>query len=336
MVTQRTPSHGRVLPNDPVDAGVPPASRALYADRPHHLDWPSWWHAVRNVLNAAIDMEVSMRCAGVAYYSFLSIFPAVASAILVFGLVTDISFIEGRYQVVLDLLPEQAEVMLNDQIVALLTNTNRSLGIGLVVSLTIALWTGSRGTNALVYAISRAHREDGLRSIVGSVAMSIVTTFGVFAVILVSLIGLAVVPAMTSALPFDRFAELLALWLRWPILLTIIFASVCILYRVAPHRRRPRWRWVMPGALFATLAWLGASALFSLYVENFANYNATFGALAAPVIMLLWLYWSTLIFILGATLNAELELQTRKDTTAGPDRPMGERGAYVADNMATR
>ena len=311
-------------------------TRSLYASRPLQLDRASWWHAVKRTAMAAIDMEVSMRCAGVAYYAFLSLFPAVATAILVFGLVTDLSFIEGRYSEVLEVLPDQAATLLNDQIIALLSNTNRSLGLGLLVSLSVALWTGTRGTNALVYAISRAHHETRERSILGSIGLSLFTTAGVFAVVIISLIGLAVVPALTSALPFDRFAELVALWLRWPILIAIIFVAVCVLYRVAPKRAKPRWRWVVPGALFATVAWLGASALFSLYVENFANYNATFGTLAAPVILLLWLYWSTLIFIIGAKLNAELELETRKDTTTGPDRPIGERGAYVADNMAIR
>ena len=310
-------------------------ARALYARSPRELNRASWLAVGRGVFNAAIDMDVAMRSAGVAYYAFLSIFPAVASAILVFGLVTDISFVEGRYQDVLEVLPSQAAGLLDAQIVSLLTNSNAELGVGLVISLSVALWTGTRGANALIYAISCAHREPRLRSIVGSLALSLAVNLGIFVVILISLFGLAVVPSLAGVLPIDRFAELVALWLRWPILIAIIFAAVTVLYRVAPNREPPRFRWIVPGALFATLAWLGASALFSAYVENFANYNKTFGALAAPVILLLWLYWSTLIFILGATMNAELELQTRKDTTTGTPRPIGDRGAFVADNVAT-
>ena len=306
---------------------------SLYADSPLKLDRRAWWSAAKRVVAAAFDMEVTMRVAGVAYFAFLSLFPAVATAILIFGLVSDISIIEGRYQEIVQFLPAQAEELLNGQIVALLTNSNRNLGLGLLISVGVALWVGTRGANALVYAISRAHHESKERSIIGSVFLSLFITAGAFIVIMVSLIGLAVVPAVLSVLPFDRFSELLALWLRWPILVLIIFGGVCVLYRRAPKRARPRWRWVMPGALFATVLWLIASALFSLYVENFADYNATFGALAAPVILVLWFYWSALIFVLGAVLNAELELQTRKDTTTGPDRPMGERGAYVADHM---
>ena len=305
----------------------------LYASSPFRLDRRAWWNAFKRVFGAALDMETTMRCAGVAYFAFLSIFPAVATAILIFGLVSDLSMIEGRYQSVIEFLPAQAAELLNGQIVALLTNSNRNLGLGLLFSFGIALWVGTRGANALVYAISRAHHEPTERSIVGSVVLSLLVTFGVFTIIAVSLFGLAVVPALTSVLPFDRFAELLALWLRWPILILVIFSGVCVLYRQAPKRAKPRWRWVVPGALFSTVLWLLASALFSLYVENFADYNATFGALAAPVILVLWFYWSALIFVLGAVLNAELELQTRKDTTVGPDRPMGQRGAYVADNM---
>ena len=310
-------------------------ARALYARSPRELNRASWWAVARGTFDAAIDMDVAMRSAGVAYYAFLSIFPAVASAILVFGLVTDISFVEGRYGEVLELLPSQAAGLLDAQIVALLTNSNAELGVGLVISLSIALWTGTRGANALIYAISCAHRENTLRSILRSLLLSLAVNLGIFVVIVVSLFGLAVLPSLTGVLPIGEFTERLALWLRWPVLIAIIFAAVTVLYRVAPNREPARFRWIVPGALFATLAWLGASALFSLYVENFANYNKTFGALAAPVILLLWLYWSTLIFILGATMNAELELQTRKDTTTGTPRPIGERGAFVADNVAT-
>ena len=311
-------------------------ARAVYARTPGELNRRSWMAVMRGVGEAAIDMDVAMRSAGVAYYAFLSIFPAVATAILAFGLVTDISFVEGRYVEVLELLPEMAATLLNDQIVTLLNNSNAELGIGLMISVSIALWTGTRGANALIYAISRAHREEGLRSPLRSLMMSMAMNTGIFVVIAISLFGLAVIPSLVGVLPVGPVAELLALWLRWPILILIIFTAVCVLYRVAPMREPARWRWIVPGALFATLAWLGASWLFSFYVENFANYNRTFGALAAPVVLLLWLYWSTLIFILGATLNAELELQTRKDTTTGTPRPMGERGAYVADNIATR
>lgn len=311
-------------------------ARAVYARTPGELNRRSWVAVLGGVGNAAIDMDVAMRSAGVAYYAFLSIFPAVATAILVFGLVTDISFVEGRYTEVLELLPEQAAVLLDAQIRALLTNETVELGVGLLISVSVALWTGTRGANALIYAISRAHREEGLRSPLRSLLMSMAMNTGIFLVIVTSLFGLAVIPGLVSVLPIGPLAETLTLWLRWPVLIVIIFTAVCVLYRVAPMREPARWRWIVPGALFATLAWLGASALFSLYVENFANYNRTFGALASPVILLLWLYWSTLIFILGATLNAELELQTRKDTTTGTPRPMGERGAYVADNVAVR
>ena len=311
-------------------------ARALYARSPGELNRASWVAVARGVGEAALDMDVAMRSAGVAYYAFLSIFPAVATAILIFGLVTDVAFVEGRYADVLALLPDQAARLLNDQILTLLNNSNAELGVGLLISVSVALWTGTRGANALIYAISRAHREEGLRSPLRSLVMSVAMNSGIFVVILVSLFGLAVIPSLVGVLPIGRVAELLALWLRWPILITIIFTAVCVLYRVAPVREPPRWRWIVPGALFATLAWLGASWLFSFYVENFANYNRTFGALASPVVLLLWLYWSTLIFILGATMNAELELQTRKDTTTGAPRPIGERGAFVADNVATR
>jgi membrane protein len=142
-----------------------------------------------------------------------------------------------------------------------------------------------------------------------------------------------VVPAAVQLLPIPRFAETIALWARWPVLAIIAFAASVILFKVAPDRSDPKFRWVVPGAALTTFLWLVASILFSLYVENFASYDATFGSLAAAVVLLLWIYYSVLIFVFGSRFNAELELQTKRDSTTSFERPIGDRGAYVADNV---
>ena len=163
--------------------------------------------------------------------------------------------------------------------------------------------------------------------------LSFALTLGGYLVALAALFALAVVPAAARLVAFPGLAETIALWVRWPILAIIIFCAATVLYRIAPDRADPKFRWVTPGAALTTLLWLAASALFSLYVENFASYDATFGSLAAAVVLMLWIYYSTIIFVLGSRLNAELELRTKRDSTTGAPRPIGERGAYVADHV---
>jgi len=122
--------------------------------------------------------------------------------------------------------------------------------------------------------------------------------------------------------------------LRWPLLAILVLFLLAIFYRYGPCRRVAKWRWVSVGSLFATAVWLLASAGFSLYVSNFAHYDRMYGSLGAVIILLLWLYISFYIVLLGAEINAELELQTLVDTTSGAPRPIGKRGAFVAGHVA--
>ncbi len=122
--------------------------------------------------------------------------------------------------------------------------------------------------------------------------------------------------------------------LRWIILAAIIYFSLGITYKVAPDRKNPKFRWTNWGSLFATVVWLGGSLLFTLYVNNFGNYDKAYGSIAAVIILLLWFYLTGFIVILGAEINSETEHQTETDTTVGKPKPMGERGAYYADRVA--
>jgi membrane protein len=151
-----------------------------------------------------------------------------------------------------------------------------------------------------------------MRGFVTSALVAIGMTIGAFVIAMLAVLGVAVLPALTAALPFGSFAENIALIGRWPVLAFIIFATLCMLYRFGPYRLDPSWLRVVPGAAFATVMWLAASLAFSAYVQNFNSYDVTFGSLAATVILMLWLYYSVLIIILGATLNAELEYEARK------------------------
>jgi membrane protein len=314
-----------------VDRPAPESAR--YASSPWAIPRAGWWRGTRHAIDVFTDTDMSVRCAGVAFFSFLSLFPAIACGVLIYGIVGDRSQLQEKVDAVSAILPPQAAAIVTGQLTSLLGQSDTELGIGLLVGLAIALWSGSRGVNSLVFALSKSHYEDQRRSFVHAALMSFGLTIGGFIVAAIALFALAVVPAAVQVLPCPRFAETIALWARWPVLALIVFAASIVLFKVAPDRADPKLRWVVPGAAVTTILWLGASILFSLYVENFASYDATFGSLAAAVILMLWIYYSTMIFVFGARLNAELELLTKRDSTTGFERPIGDRGAYVADHV---
>ena len=297
------------------------------------MPWAGWRRALKSAALSLAETELSIRCAGVAFFSFLSLFPAIASGVLVYGLVGDPAKLQDQFDTLSLILPAQAAAIIGDQLADLLAKPEEELGIGLAIGLGLALWSGSRGVNTLVFALSKSQYEEENRPFVLAALLSLALTLGGFVVAILALFALAVLPASLSIIPAPDLAETIALWVRWPILAAIVFCAAVILYRVAPHRADPKFRWVTPGAALTTVLWLAASILFSVYVENFGSYDATFGSLAAVVILMLWFYYSTMIFVLGSRLNAELELQTKRDSTTGLDRPIGERGAYVADNV---
>lgn len=304
-----------------------------YAEKPADMPWPGWRSILKRIYQTMSDADLSLRCAGVAFFSFLSIFPVLACFVLIYGLVSSRASVEQQLSAVQPFIPVSVFDILQERLVALLAQPESGLGIGLIVSFAIALWSGSRGTNALIGAISSAYRERDARSFIAGALISVGMTLGGLFFLVIALFAIAAIPVLVGQLPFPWLFEKVALWIRWPILALLVWIAIAVLFRLAPHRESARWRWITPGAFVSTVLWIALSGLFSVYVENFGNYSATFGSLSVGVVMLLWIYYSTLIILLGASMNAELEHQTRIDTTTGPAAPMGERGAFVADHL---
>lgn len=304
------------------------------ARSPVRLSFANIWAALKRVVVRITETDVSLRCAGVAFFSFLSLFPAVAVGVALYGLFADIQTLNQQMYLADRFLPSSVTALFSERLEAIISESNETLTLGLIISLILALWSGSRGINALVHAMTKAYREEDQRPFVLAAAISISLTIAAFLVGMLVLAAVAILPVITTFLPLPIKAETMALWLRWPVVALIVLAAIAFLYKIAPHRRDPKFRWVLPGAITASLFWLGGSIAFSFYIENFANYGATFGSIATAAILMLWLYFSSLVFVGGAILNAELELQTFPDTTIGPDAPRGERGAFVADHVA--
>jgi membrane protein len=231
------------------------------------------------------------------------------------------------------ILPPAAIDILQSQAAAIASRGEGGLGFAALGSLLIALFWASRGVDNLIEGINLAHAENETRNIIVRNAVSIGLTLLLIVMALVALGAILGTPAVVAFVGASRLTDILVSLGSFAVLALVFMLSLGLIYRFAPSRRPPQWSWVTPGALVATVMWLMSSAAFSLYVGNFGNYNDTYGALGGVVILLLWLWLSCFVVLFGAQLNAELEHQTRYDTTRGPARPMGQRGAYMADTL---
>jgi membrane protein len=277
---------------------------------------------------------MSMLAASCAFYGLLALFPAISVLISIYGLAFDPMSIEAQLEAVRDVLPAEAYGLVADRLHALTSKPAEALSWRLALGVAIALWSASAGTKALMTALNVAYEESEKRGLIRyNLTALFFTLCGVFGVslALTLIVGL---PALLQLEIFGWAGRVAARVVTYGLLVTSIIVGLALLYRYAPSRREAAWRWVTPGSLLAAVLWLVASVLFSAYVSNFGSYDATYGSLGAVVVVLIWFYLSAFVVMLGAELNAELELQTKHDTTKGPQRPMGERDAFVADHVA--
>ncbi|WP_354438385.1 YihY/virulence factor BrkB family protein [Marmoricola sp. OAE513] len=216
------------------------------------------------------------------------------------------------------------------------SSSQQSLGIGLVVALALALWSAAGGVGNLVTAINIAYDEKDERGFVKKKLLSLGLTAGAIVFGSLTLALVAAAPAVLDNLVDSGPARWGLEAARWILLLVAMMGGLAVLYRVAPDRGSPKFSWVSVGAVSATLVWLVASLGFSLYVDNFGSYAKTYGAMAGVVVLLLWLWMTMLVVLLGAELNAEAEEQTVVDTTTGEPRPLGQRNAVKADSVPGR
>ena len=279
-----------------------------------------WRRVLWRTAQSMTSMDTSMRCAGVAYFGFLSMIPAVATVVLLIGLFAKPSFLADMVGRLDGLIPAVALEVLAGQLVSLLDQPRAGLGIGLLISSVIAIWSGSRGVAALMFATSRTRSEPEKRNIVSAVGISVLTTLLAGLGMIAVLTLVAVIPAYFTYLPWLGTNQVLVLLLRWPLLLALGVVGIAAFYRFAPDRKSHRARWIWPGAIIAAVLWLLACAIFSFYVERLGNFEATFGSLATAIVLLLWMYNSALITVLGATINAELERETLAERAIAQQR----------------
>ncbi len=305
----------------------------LHADRPQEIPAPGWRQVLRRAWQETKRDQVPLLAAGVAFYSFLSLFPAMIAAVTVYGLVADPETVARQSEEVARALPSDAASVVTGQMEAISQSPEGSLGLGLLTALVLALWSASGGVGNVITAVNIAYDEEETRGFLKRKALALGLTLGAIVFVVLAVALVAVAPALLDAradAPPVRWGLEAA---RWLFLLAAVMVALGVVYRYAPDRENAKVRWVSVGAAVATVIWLLASLGFSLYVDNFGSYGETYGALAGVVVLLLWLWLTTFIVLLGAEINAEAEQQTIKDSTTGPEQPLGQRGAVKADSV---
>jgi membrane protein len=308
--------------------------RGRLAEEPRQITSAGWHDILARVFADIGRDNVSLMAAGIAFYALLSLAPALTALVALYGLVFEPSQVEAQVKAVEGLIPPEGRQLIVQQLSDVVQASSSTLGIGFVVSLAVSIWSANYATSAMMSALNVVYVESEKREILRYYGTTLVLTVSGVIFAFLSLLLIAVIPAVLGLLPLGGFGKELVSAARWPVLLLLFGSALAVVYRYAPSRNEPRWSWVSWGAAAATLLWIVGSALFSLYVGRFATYNKTYGSLGAVVVLLMWFWMSAYAVLLGAELNAEMEHQTARDTTDRPRKPLGKRGAYVADTIA--
>lgn len=307
--------------------------RGRTAERPQEIPARGWWDIAVRVKKEMTADNIDIIASGLALYALLAAFPALAAAVSIYGLFATPADMASHLQQVAAMLPEDATRILQQQLSDLSRHPPGALSFGVIAGIALALWSARKGMVALMKVTNVAYDESENRGFLKQLGVSLAFTVGaVIGFLAVLLLGVAV-PVAVSFLPFGSATEIVLLVSRWLLLFAVAVLGLAVVYRFAPDRHRAQWRWVTPGSLIAATLWLIGSLLFALYARNWGSYGKTYGALGGVVVLLMWFYLSGYVVILGAEINAEMERQTRKDTTTGAPKPLGSRGAYSADTV---
>lgn len=327
------PGLSRQTVADPADFDIQEPRRGRMAERPRHIPWRGWKDILWRTWREVGHDRLTIVAGSVTYYTLLAIFPALGVFVSLYGLIADVRLVEQQLAQLSTIFPPEAVRLLGEQMLRLATGKAAGLSVAFVVSLLLSLWSASAGIKSLFDGLNIAYDEAEKRNYLARTAM----TYGFT---LALLLFLTVVSAILVAVPIAM--ETLHVrqdWLigaRWPVVYAVAAAAFCIAYRYGPSRHPARWRWLIPGGAAAAFFWMAGSASFSWYLNNVARLDATYGSLGAVVGFMLWVWFSVMVVLVGAELNAEIEHQTAMDSTTGPPKPMGQRGAAMADTVGLR
>jgi membrane protein len=311
--------------------GVADDGRGRSATSPSEIPARGWKDILLRVYEGISEDRILANAAAVTFYTLLALFPGIAALVSIYGLFADPGSIGNQLDAASGILPGGAVDVIRDQLTRLTSQGGTTLGISFVIGLIISLWSANGGVKALFDALNVIYEEREKRSFIRLNLISMVFTIGMIAFLLVALACVVALPVALNYLP-DFIGSVLSI-ARWPVLLMLVAVALSMIYRYGPSRREPRWRWITWGSAFAAVVWLAASALFSWYAANFGSFNKTYGSLGAVIGFMTWMWLSVIVILIGAKLNAETEHQTARETTTGPEKPLGRRGAKMADTV---
>jgi membrane protein len=304
--------------------------RALH---PWQIPWRGWKDILWRTYAQFNEDRLLAVAGGVVFFVLLALFPGISAFVSLYGLFADRATLADHLGTIATIAPAEAFGIIRDQIERVMKTSNDNLGLAFAISFGLALWSANAGMKAVMDALNVAYEEKEERSLIRLNLESLLFTLGCFLGLLLAIAGIVVLPLIMELLGLSLLSEALFFYLRWPALLLVLVTFLSTLYRFGPSRRHAKWTWLTPGSVVAAILWFAGSLLLSWYVENFANYNAIYGTLGAAVGLMMWLWLSAIAVLFGAELNAEIEHQTAQDTTIGPPKPLGVRGATMADTV---
>ncbi|MEK1886657.1 MAG: YihY/virulence factor BrkB family protein [Phyllobacterium sp.] len=307
--------------------------RGRNADTPSKVPLLGWKDIFYRIYQSLEQDRIMLIAAGSAFYLLLSLFPALTAFVSLYGFLADRTAIAGNTSLLIGILPNDAIALIRAQLDALAVQDLKVLSLGFLFGLLVTLWSANNGIKAIFEALNVAYGENETRSFLKLNLISFIFTLGGIFFGIVFILALSAVPHLLAATGLEGWSAALVGMVRWPMIAAVIVVAISVVYRFGPDREHAKWRWLSWGAVVAALVGIVASVGFTAYLANFADYNATYGALGAVAGLMMWMWISLIILILGAELNAELEHQTAIDSTTGDPVPMGERGAVVADTL---
>lgn len=308
--------------------------RGRDATTPRDIPPKGWWDVLRRTWTQIGKDNIGLVAAGIAFYGLLALFPGIGAVVAIAAFFIDRGTIATELETLSAMLPADAAGIVTGQVEEMVGANDTGLSLAALSGLGLALFSASKGISNLITGVNIAYEETETRGFFYRYAVVLGLTV-LTAVLLVAALALMVaLPVILNAIPGEGTGEIVAVVLRWPLLLAIAILGLAVIYRYAPDRANAKWRWISPGAVLACLLWIIGTAGFAFYVRTFGTYNETFGAIAGVIVLLMWLWLSSYIVLLGAEFDAEMEAQTARDTTTGPPKPMGERGAVKADTVA--
>ncbi len=317
---------------EPESFEIAEPGRGRLADAPHRIPMRGWKDVLWRTYREITCDRLSAVAGGVTFYTLLALFPAIGVFVSLYGLFNDVSAVQSQLNQFAAVIPASVISIVGEQMLRLATRPHASLSVAFIISLLLSVWSANAGMKALFDGLNIAYDESEKRNYVVRTALTYAFTLGL-------LVFLTLVSAILVAVPLylkdAGLAEFALVWvpLRWLVILGLAATAFSMVYRYGPCRAHARWRWVSPGGACAAVLWLGGSLGFSWYVNNVAHFDVTYGSLGAVIGFMMWIWFSVMVVLIGAELNAEIEHQTALDSTTGPAQPMGVRGAAMADTV---